>query len=81
MPSDNNRSTKFGDIGTVSSAHSREMTFVTMNDKAVAITMAATIPPTKAIAPRPVASRTFRAIVSERSGAAVFKGFDSAKSR
>ena len=57
------------------------MTFVTMNDNAVAITIAATIPPTKAIAPSPVAFKTFRAIVSDSSGGEEFKGLDSSRSR
>jgi len=57
------------------------MTFVTMNDSAVAITMAATIPPTSAIVPRPVASKTFRATVSVISGAGELSGFDSSKRR
>lgn len=52
------------------------MTFVTMNDSTVAITMAATIPPINAMAPRPVASKTFLATVSLITGAGAFSGFD-----
>lgn len=52
------------------------MTFVTMNDSAVAITMAATIPPINAMAPRLVASKTFLATVSVISGAGALSGFD-----
>ncbi|MEY3796292.1 MAG: hypothetical protein RLZZ170_306 [Actinomycetota bacterium] len=47
-----------------------------MKDRAVATTMAATIPPINAIAPRPVASNTFLATVSEISGAGALSGFD-----
>jgi len=81
VPSDHDRATKFGDLGSVGSAHSREMTFVTMNESAVAITMAATIPPINAMAPSPVASKTLRATVSLISGAGELSGFDSSRRR
>ena len=48
-----------------------------MNDSAVATTMAATIPPINAMAPRPVASKIFRATVSVISGAVELSGFNS----
>ena len=57
------------------------MTFVTRNDSTVAITMAATIPPINAMAPRPVASKTFLATVSLISGAGAFSGFESSRRR
>lgn len=78
---DDDRATQVEDLGLVEGAHKREMTFVTTKDSVVAMTIAATTPPTRAMAPSPVASSTLRAMVSVISGTGAFTGFDSSSNR